>query len=166
MAKFSYVTVDAQHPAGLARFWAAALDGYAVRAYDEAEIQRLASLGLTPDTDTSVMVDGPGPTLCFQKMPGRTIGRNRLHFDLVGHAREQEVERLCALGARSRHSPTTYDFARSGRQSLLRSLPQLGARISREKQIRDSYCISDFTEARGNTMAIAIGSEFATFSVF
>ena len=102
MAKFSFVTVDAQHPAGLARFWAAALDGYVVRAYDEAEIQRLATLGLTPETDTCVMVDGPGPTLCFQKMPGRTAGRNRLHFDLVGGKRDQEVKRLCALGARIR----------------------------------------------------------------
>lgn len=100
MAKFSYVTIDAQHPASLARFWAAVLDGYAVRAYDDAEIQRLATLGLTPETDSSVMVDGPGPTLCFQKMPGQTIGRNRLHFDLIGGQRKLEVERICALGAR------------------------------------------------------------------
>jgi hypothetical protein len=102
MAKFSYVTIDAQRPAALARFWAAVLDGYAVRVYDEAEIQRLATLGLTPETDTSVMVDGPGPTLCFQKMPGRTTSRNRLHFDLVGGERDEEVKRLCALGARIR----------------------------------------------------------------
>ena len=100
MVKFSYVVFDAQNPAALARFWAAILDGYAVRAYDEAEIERLAALGLTPETDPSVMVDGPGPTLCFQKMPGKTTGRNRLHLDLVGGRKEDEVERLCALGAR------------------------------------------------------------------
>jgi len=102
MAKFSYLVFDAQNPAALARFWATTLDGYAVRAYDEAEIERLAALGLTPETDPSVMVDGPGPTLCFQKMPGRTTGRNRLHLDLAGADRGREVERLCALGARVR----------------------------------------------------------------
>jgi hypothetical protein len=96
------VTVDARHPAALARFWAAALEGYAVRAYDEAEIARLAALGLTPETDPTVMVDGPGPTLCFQKMPGATGGRNRWHVDLVGGQRQAEVERLRALGARVR----------------------------------------------------------------
>jgi len=102
MAKFSYLVFDAQNPAALARFWAAALDGYAVRAYDETEIERLAALGLTPETDPSVMVDGPGPTLCFQKMPGRTTGRNPLHLDLVAANRNREIELLCELGAHVR----------------------------------------------------------------
>lgn len=102
MSRIDSITVDAQHPASLARFWATALEGYAVRAYDEVEVARLAALGLTPETDPTVMVDGPGPTLCFQKMPGRAKGRNRWHLDLVGGLREAEVERLCALGARVR----------------------------------------------------------------
>lgn len=102
MSRIDSITVDAQHPAALARFWAATLEGYAVRAYDEAEIARLAALGLTPETDPTVMVDGPGPTLCFQKMPGRTSGRNRWHLDLEGAPREAEVERLRALGAQVR----------------------------------------------------------------
>jgi hypothetical protein len=99
MASLEAITVDATHPATLARFWAAALQGYAVRAYDDAEIERLADLGLTPETDPTVMVDGPGPTLCFQKMPGRTEGRNRWHLDLGAADRTEEVSRLCALGA-------------------------------------------------------------------
>jgi hypothetical protein len=102
MSRIDSITVDAQQPASLARFWAAALEGYAVRAYDEAEIARLAGLGFTPETDPTVMVDGPGPTLCFQKMPGRTQRRNRWHLDVVGASREAEVERLRALGARVR----------------------------------------------------------------
>jgi RimJ/RimL family protein N-acetyltransferase len=102
MSRIDSITVDARHPASLARFWAAALDGYAVRAYGEAEVARLAALGFTPETDPTVMVDGPGPTLCFQKMPGRTQGRNRWHLDLAGASRAAEVERLCALGARVR----------------------------------------------------------------
>ena len=102
MSRIDSITVDARHPALLARFWAAALEGYAVRAYDAAEVARLGDLGFTPETDPTVMVDGPGPTLCFQKMPGRTNRRNRWHLDLVGAPREAEVERLRALGARVR----------------------------------------------------------------
>ncbi len=102
IARIDSITADAEHPASLARFWAAALEGYSVRDYDEAEIQRLAALDLTPETDPTVMVDGPGPTLCFQKMPDRASARNRWHLDLVGASREVEVERLCALGARVR----------------------------------------------------------------
>src|SRR5262245_3707863 len=102
MSRIGTITVDAQHPAPLARFWAAGLDGYAVRAYDDAEIERLAGLGRTPETDPSVMVDGPGPTLCFHEMPGKTKGRNRWHLDLVAARRDVEVARLCALGARVR----------------------------------------------------------------
>jgi hypothetical protein len=99
MARLDSITVDSQKPASLARFWAAALEGYAVRAYDDAEVTRLATLGLTPETDPTVMVDGPGPTLCFQEMPGRTSGRNRWHIDLRTPSREIEVDRLCHLGA-------------------------------------------------------------------
>ena len=102
MTRIDSITVDAEHPASLARFWAAVLEGYAVRAYDEAEVARLATLGLTPETDPTVMVDGPGPTLCFQKMPGKTSGRNRWHIDLRGASRESEVARLCGLGAKVR----------------------------------------------------------------
>lgn len=101
------VTIDAVHPASLARFWAAALSssGYAVRAYDEAEVARLAGLGFTPETDPTVMVDGPtgSPTLCFQKVAtGPATGRNRLHLDLraaSSTSRRAEVTRLVELGA-------------------------------------------------------------------
>ena len=61
------IVIDAIHPASLARFWAEALEGYAVRAYDEVEVNRLAELGLTPETDPSVAVDGPGPSYFFQQ---------------------------------------------------------------------------------------------------
>lgn len=102
MTRIESITVDAEHPASLARFWAAALEGYAVRAYDEAELARLAALGLGPETDPVVMIDGPGPTLCFQKMPGTTQRRNRWHVDLRGLSRVSEVARLCTLGAKVR----------------------------------------------------------------
>ena len=99
MARLKDIVIDADHPAALARFWAAALDGYAVAPYDEAEIARLAVLGLTPDTDTSVMVEGPGARLCFHLMPGPRARRNRLHLDVVADDRGAEIARLLALGA-------------------------------------------------------------------
>jgi hypothetical protein len=102
VAKLKEIVIDAAHPASLARFWAAALDGYAVRPYDAAEIARLANLGLTPESDPAVMVDGPGPTLCFQQKPEPKTARNRIHLDLVAAVRAAEIERLAALGARVR----------------------------------------------------------------
>jgi hypothetical protein len=99
VAKLDQLVFDAVHPAALARFWARVFDGYAVRAYDAAEIARLAALGLTPETDPSVMVDGPGPTLCFQKVAAPKSARNRVHPDVSVADRRAEVTRLLALGA-------------------------------------------------------------------
>lgn len=99
MARLRDIVIDARVPSALARFWAEALDGYAVRGYDTAEIERLASFGRTPETDPAVAVDGPGPTLFFQEAAEPKAGRNRIHLDLVGGPREAEVARLCALGA-------------------------------------------------------------------
>jgi hypothetical protein len=99
MGKLKEIVVDADHPAALARFWAQVLDGYAVRPYDEEEIARLAALGFTPETDPTVMVDGPGPTFCFQIFPGPRHDRNRVHVDVSVKDRPAEVARLTALGA-------------------------------------------------------------------
>jgi len=99
MGRLREIVFDCETPARLARFWAALLDGYAVRPYDDAEIARLATLGLTPETDPTVMVDGPGPVLCFQKVPGRTYENNRVHLDVAVSDKEREVVRLCGLGA-------------------------------------------------------------------
>lgn len=99
MAGLRDIVVDCSRAAPLARFWAAALDGYQVRPYDEEEIARLAGLGYTPDTDPTVAVDGPGPTLFFQEVPEPKAAKNRLHLDLSAPDRRAETERLVALGA-------------------------------------------------------------------
>ncbi|WP_196258827.1 VOC family protein [Pelagibacterium limicola] len=92
------IVIDCRNAAPLARFWADLLDGYAVRAYDDGELARLASLGLTPETDPVVMVDGPGPTLCFHEIErGRAQGR--LHLDLRVQDRRAERDRLIERGA-------------------------------------------------------------------
>jgi hypothetical protein len=93
------IVFDSQHPARLAGFWAAVLDGYRIRGYDDAEIERLATLGYTPETDPSVAVDGPGPTFFFQKTEQPKRSRNRLHLDLAGGSRATEVAQMVELGA-------------------------------------------------------------------
>lgn len=89
---------DCKRAAPLARFWAQVLNGYAVRPYDDEEIARLAGLGFSPETDPVVMVDGPGPTLCFHEIErGRVQGRLHLDIEVVGRAGERA--RLLSLGA-------------------------------------------------------------------
>jgi hypothetical protein len=99
MAAIREIVFDCAKAPPLARFWAELLDGYTVRAYDQAEIDRLAGLGLTPDTDPTVLVDGPGPMLCFQQVPGgRRYEGNRVHLDIAVADRAAEVERVRELG--------------------------------------------------------------------
>lgn len=67
MARLKQIVIDCHHPAALARFWAAALDDFEVRPYDDAEIARLTALGFTPETDPGVILDGPHIEICFQQ---------------------------------------------------------------------------------------------------
>lgn len=125
MADLEEIVFDSRHPAGLARFWAAALTGYAVRPYDDAEIERLAALGHTPETDPSVAVDGPGPTLFFQLNLEPKTHRNRLHLDLATADRSDEVARLTELGAhvRDEHDTFTVMLDPEGNEFCVRDAP-------------------------------------------
>lgn len=98
MGTIREIVFDCTRAAPLARFWAALLDGYDVRPYDAAETERLAKLNLTPETDPIVMVDGPGPHLCFQEVPERKYENNRVHFDIAVANRAAEVQRVIELG--------------------------------------------------------------------
>ena len=100
MARLSDIVIDCSHPASLARFWAAALDGYAVAPYDEEEIERLRTLGITDlEDDPSVLAEGPGPRLFLQRVPESRRGKNRVHLDLTTADVDSEVARLLSLGA-------------------------------------------------------------------
>jgi hypothetical protein len=99
MGTIREIVFDCEVPSVLARFWAEILDGYSVRPYDQAEIDRLAKFGLTPETDPTVLVDGPGPILCFQRVPDRKYENNRVHLDIAVADRRQEVRRVLAIGA-------------------------------------------------------------------
>jgi hypothetical protein len=99
------VVFDCAHPAALARFWAAVLDGYAVAPYDDAELARLRALGIDdPEDDPTVLVEAAGrlPRLFFQRVPeGKTV-KNRVHLDVGAPDVDAEVARLVALGAEAR----------------------------------------------------------------
>ncbi len=99
MGTLREIVFDCAQPARLARFWADLLDGYEVRPYDDAEIARLAERGLTPETDTNVMVDGPDLNFCFQKTDTPPVRKNKLHVDVVAANRAHLVKRLCDEGA-------------------------------------------------------------------
>ncbi len=103
MATIRDIVFDSRHPASIARFWAAVLDGYHVAPYDEAELKRLRDAGIDdPEDDPAVLVEaGPGvtPRLWFQLVPEPRPGKNRQHLDLVCGDVDQEVGRLTELGA-------------------------------------------------------------------
>jgi hypothetical protein len=102
MARLHDVVFDSHHPASIARFWAAALDGYQVAPYDEAELARLRSMGIfDPDDDPNVLIEAPGvqPRIFFQLVPEQKIVKNRVHLDLSCDSVEAELERLKELGA-------------------------------------------------------------------
>jgi len=109
MARLRDIVFDCAHPAATARFWAAALDGYAVAPYDDAELARLRSLGITStEDDPTVLVETAegGPRLWFQLVPEAKTVKNRVHLDLLAADPEAEVQRLVALGAtvQARHT--------------------------------------------------------------
>ena len=102
MARIKDVVVDCRHPASLARFWAAVLDGYAAAPYDEAEMERLRALGIDDaEDDPTVLVEAPGqlPRFFFQRVDEPKVVKNRLHLDLVADDPDAELVRLLVLGA-------------------------------------------------------------------
>lgn len=91
------IVIDCQHPASLARFWAAALDDYEIAPYDEAELARLRAMGInSPEDDPSVLLVplGAGPRLFFQLVAEPKTVKNRVHLDVDGDFTE-----LLAMGA-------------------------------------------------------------------
>ncbi len=99
MARITQLVVDSRAPASLARFWAAALDGFEIRPYDDAEIARLAAMGRTPETDPCVILDGPALEVCFQEVAELPDGKRAVHLDISTPKRPLERDHLVSLGA-------------------------------------------------------------------
>ena len=104
MALIQDMVFDCGRPAALARFWAAALDDYAVAPYDDEELARLRGLGIDdPEDDPTVLLlpNSPDrPRIWFQAVPEPKAVKNRMHLDLRSEDAEAEVLRLTGLGAR------------------------------------------------------------------
>ena len=103
MARLHDVVFDSRHPASIARFWAAVLDGYEVAPYDETELTRLRGEGIfDPEDDPNVLVEAPDgqPRIFFQLVAEPKIVKNRVHLDLQCDCVAVELERLTELGAR------------------------------------------------------------------
>jgi hypothetical protein len=99
MSHLVEIVLDCRHASKLAPFWAAAL-GWRIRPYDEAEVARLAALGLTPESDPAVAIDAPDGSLVFfvQEVPEPRTAKNRMHVDI--RLRDQaHFDELVRLGA-------------------------------------------------------------------
>lgn len=92
---FWQLTIDANDPAGLARFWVRALDYQpAPPAGPETTWQAhyLARLGAEAAFDDRIFdPDGVRPPIWFQQVPETKAGKNRLHLDLYPTGRDDAV---------------------------------------------------------------------------
>ena len=100
------LTIDANDPARLARFWAPLL-GYVPEPPPDGFDSWLAwyqsvvpeeELGGDPDDYVDRLVDpsGRGPKIWFQPVPERKAGKNRLHFDIYVADRSAPMEEIIA----------------------------------------------------------------------
>ncbi|KKB07243.1 VOC family protein [Devosia chinhatensis] len=121
MGAIHEIVFDCDQPAVLAEFWADLLDGYAVRQPDMTSAALSLALGLDPAEPTTIMVDGPGPSLCFQNVEGQRPENNRVHFDIGVTNRAAEVDRLSLSGASVERVLPTYTIMRDpeGNQFVL-----------------------------------------------
>ena len=79
------LVLDCTDPERLAQFWSSAL-GYSVAG-------RAGSYVALVDPT------GRGPKLLLQEVPEVKITKNRMHFDIDTRRVDDEVDRLCAVGA-------------------------------------------------------------------
>jgi predicted enzyme related to lactoylglutathione lyase len=86
--RLHHIVIDTHDLPALARFWAQAL-GWQVLSEREREIV------IGPAQDAPV-------GMCFMPVTGPKTVKNRVHLDLTSSAadRDQEIDRLIALGAR------------------------------------------------------------------
>jgi hypothetical protein len=112
MGAIHEIVFDCVEPAVLAPFWADLLEGYALRETDPTGQAMSLALGLDPDVPTILMLDGPGPSICFQNVEGQRPDNNRVHFDVEVGDRSSEVERLKQAGATVDRVLPTYTIMR------------------------------------------------------
>jgi catechol 2,3-dioxygenase-like lactoylglutathione lyase family enzyme len=97
-SRFSELVVDCRDPRRLAEFWCRVL-GYEIVDETPGGSVEIAGEEQTADAMRRGIVP---PTIIFIAVPEEKMVKNRLHIDLrpVDRTREEEVERIVALGAR------------------------------------------------------------------
>jgi Glyoxalase-like domain len=95
-SRFTEVVIDCRDPLALSAFWAAVLD---YEVIDERDDQ--VEIGSWEPTVEAVRTQPNPATLVFREVPDDKVVKNRLHLDVspIDSSRDQEVERLIALGA-------------------------------------------------------------------
>jgi predicted enzyme related to lactoylglutathione lyase len=86
--RLHHIVVDTHDLPALARFWTQALDWKVLSE---------------PENETVIGTDENAPVgMCFMPVTGPKTVKNRVHLDLTSSAadRDQEIDRLLALGAR------------------------------------------------------------------
>ncbi|GAA1936569.1 VOC family protein [Nocardioides hwasunensis] len=112
-SRITELSIDCHDPDLLADFWTAALDWVVL----DREADGLVEIGPARENDQALLDavrSGPvPPTLFLARVPEDKVAKNRIHFDLspVDRSRDEEVERLLALGA------TRADVGQSGEES-------------------------------------------------
>jgi catechol 2,3-dioxygenase-like lactoylglutathione lyase family enzyme len=96
-SRFTELVIDCHHPRELADFWCAVL-GYEVIDAQDDDVE-ISGWNPTPE---AVRAQVHPPTLLFTRVPESKTVKNRLHIDVspIDRSRDEEVERLLALGAR------------------------------------------------------------------
>jgi hypothetical protein len=132
MGAIHEIVFDCDKPAELAAFWAELLDGYAVRPAPVAGDAISAALGLAAEDPTTVVIDGAGPSICFQNVDGQRPDNNRVHLDVAVSDRSAAVERLKEAGATLDRVLPTYTVMRDpeGNQFCLLDRPAELARVA------------------------------------
>jgi hypothetical protein len=96
-SRFTELAIDCHQPHELAAFWCAVLDYEVIDERDD-----LVEIAGWHPTAEAVRAGVHAPTLVFARVPESKTVKNRLHIDIspIDRGRDEEVERLLALGAR------------------------------------------------------------------
>lgn len=97
-SRFSELVIDAHDPRKLAEFWCEVL-GYEIVDESDGEVVEIAGGEQTAEAMRRGIVP---PTIVLAAVPESKTVKNRLHIDLrpIDRTRDDEVERVLALGAR------------------------------------------------------------------
>ena len=100
-SRLTEINVDCADPAGLARFWCAAL-GYTVLEATDSLVEIGPERGSDAELLETLRREPVASSVFFALVPEHKTVKNRLHFDLspIDCTQADEVARLEALGAR------------------------------------------------------------------